>query len=169
MKGGRQLDLGGLSTEGERKFKDPREEDTWEEQGDGVPALLSPYFLFPWLGLAGSGGGPRGEREFGHRRRRVHAHLHTYILVYPHIYPYIPIYIHIYPNIPIYIHIHASTHAPTHPHSPPRHHPPPRAGHSQLGGLAIHRLNITNEALNGTRGLSEISQPFPGACSLASR
>lgn len=126
--------------------------------------LLISYF--PGWGLLGGGGDQEEKGNLGTgagASTHIYTHISSYIPIYIHISPYISIYTQIFPYISI------STHAPTHPHSPPRHHPPPRAGHSQLGGLAIHRLNITNEALNGTRGLSEISQPFPGACSLASR
>lgn len=111
MKGGRQLDLGGLSTEWERKFKDPRGEDTWEEQGDGVPALLSPYFLFPWLGLAGRGGtkGRKGIWAQAQARPRTSTH------IYPRISPYISIYTQIFPYISISTHPRTPPPIPTHP------------------------------------------------------
>lgn len=139
MKGGRQLDLGGLSTEGERKFKDPRGEDTWEEQGDGVPALLSPYFLFPWLGLAGRGGtkGRKGIWAQAQARPRTSTHIYPrispYISVYPHIYPYIPKYSHIYPYPRIHARPHPSPLTPSpSPPAPGRSFPARRAGDSQV-------------------------------------
>lgn len=80
---------------------------------------------FPWVG-GGAGW------EFGHRRSHVYTPTYTHLRTHTHV------------HTPTYTHMYTPA-----DHSPPRLRVP-----FQLCSPATEWLNITNEALNGSRGLS---------------